>query len=355
MWLLFLLFQLGALPPQFHMPREKEEWAKFDPGPIPVDDTYDENFPGMMSRLSALTEFVKSREVIDDSAVDRLLSELVHDDGHPLLNKGSGDFIVGLIGGVGRRAPNRFAEGARRRLAEGVAVYLRAGGGRGSPGDEADAALALMVFVDENEAYRAMADELLMDALSWATTVESKVFVDSVNKRCAQAWGDSFWIDAADAELPADFPADPPKAYWEAIEALRSLVAEPELDERNRLRLLRDASRRCQARFEDARLSDDLIARLLLAYRLVLRRSPEAPERLGAEIERDLVSLARKERLESDRLWDNWMRAATALGPNRVTDMTRRALEKLARDPDLNAKRQGDIAHLADLVRPAER
>ncbi len=337
------------------MPREKEAWALLDPGPIPVDDTYHENFPRMMARLSALTEFVKSKEVIDDSAVDRLLSELVYDDGHPLLNKGSGDFVMDLIGNVGRRSPARFAAGARRRLADGAAAYVRAGGGRGSPGDEAGAALVMMVFVEENEAYRSMADELLMDALSWATTVESEVFIDSVNKSCAQAWGDSFWIDAANSELPADFPTDPPKAYWEAIEALRSLVAEPELDERNGLELLRDASRRCQARFDEARLSDDLMARLLLAYRLVLRRSPEVPERLAAEIERNLVGLAHKERLASDRLWDNWMRATTALGPHRVTDLTRRALEKLARDPDLTAKRQSDIADLADLIRPAER
>ncbi len=355
--MLLLCLLLGAapeLPPFYYMPRDKATWAQVAPGPIPVTDAYHENFPTMMARLTALRETVAQTAVLDDADVDHLLAELYVDHGHPLLNKGASGLVTDVIGELANQPPSKLPDGPRARLAEGFEAFVRAGGGRTAPVDQANAGEVMMSLSGDVQERIALADSLLTDALEWASAVDSKLALELVNRRCARVWGDSFWIDAADAELPPDFPAQPPKEYWKAIDALRELLGAPELDGREGEKLLRDAARRCDARLGDQRLNDDLLNRLLLTYRVLLRRTPPIPDRLAAEIERDLAKVAREGKLDAEKRWKAWRDATVSLRSARATEAILRTLEKLSRDEQLPQDRKRDLEHIRTLLRKSE-
>jgi hypothetical protein len=85
----------------------------------------------------------------------------------------------------------------------------------------------------------------------------------------------------------------------------------------------------------DERLNDDLVARLLIAYRLVLEK-PRTDRRVVEVInERLLWFAARSGRLLTERHWDLWARAVAALGQRASRDLQRYVHEtkKTTEDP----------------------
>ena len=106
------------------------------------------------------------------------------------------------------------------------------------------------------------------------------------------------------------------------------VLSQEDRDERTFLRDMGKATNAVLRGSGEALFDDDLISRLLILYRGLLRRRPALEEKAAEYIDVQLERLARgAEHLRSEVHWDLWGRAVAALSLKRMSD----GLEKYAR------------------------
>ncbi|MCA9243498.1 MAG: hypothetical protein KDA32_06060 [Phycisphaerales bacterium] len=321
------------------MPRDKAGWDAAEASPSPLRDKpgYEQARHTVVERFEDLSrQFVKAATPITRDKADVLIRELYVDYGNPLINFGSQDFVLSIVGELAPLGEERVPADGRAALARGLAAYIKRGGGRSDPRMQAETGRTLAALAPSDPEALRLSDELLLDAWAWTEAIQSPLMRQIVGRHCAAAWGDSFWMDYADADMPSGFPASPPDAYLKAIAALRDLLACPDLGQKEGARLFRNATKLCSIHLDQAELIEDLQCRLLLAFRLLLHRddtSGEIVERIG----RELVRMLRESPPSAGRLWTAWRDAFGAMGQSRATPALLRELDRFASQPELPA------------------
>jgi hypothetical protein len=123
-------------------------------------------------------------------------------------------------------------------------------------------------------------------------------------------------------------PEKRPLRYDKALEALAGVLSPEFPDEESFLDSLRNATNAVLRGCGEAAFDDDLSSRLLILYRVLLRRQPGIAEKAAEYMDGQLERFARgTERLRSELHWHQWGQAVAALGLSRMSD----GLEKYAR------------------------
>lgn len=291
---------------------------------VEVYPEYRREFEALQSRsrrLSQEFDAASNTFALDPATAGRLIDELYADMGHPDLNYVWQDYVVNfVIRKVGTRQ-NGVDPVARDILVAGILEYVGAGGGQASPAIRARLADTLDRLAPGDPVAQATVEMLLTDALQWAEEIQVPTELKLVYRQCAKRWGDAFWLYAFDVER-GPLPQPHPKRYTKAVRALETLltVPDPAADEHFHRRL-HDAAKLAAARFDDPVFEDDLTCRLLIAYRVMLRRKEAPlPERAVEYIDDSLLRLARQaDRLRTQRHWKLWGEAVAALRPARMS------------------------------------
>ncbi len=337
------------------MPRDKAGWdaAEASPSPLREEPGYEDKRRVAVARFGELSRrFAESTTVITPIQAEVLTRELDVDYGNPLINFGSQDLVLSIVGDLAQLGTERLSAEGRAALAAGLGAYIKRGGGRSDPRMQAETARTLATLAPSDPAAVRLSDELLLDAWEWAETTQSPLMRQIVGNHCAAAWGDSFWMDYANADMPDGFPASPPDAYLKAIAALRELLACPDLRQKEGPQLLRTALKLCSVHFEQAELTEDVQCRLLLTFRLLLSRD-QTPNEIVERIDRELIRALREHPPRSGRVWTAWRDAFGALGQSRASSALFRAFDRFASLPDLpSATKEEAIAMLAEWKAP---
>jgi hypothetical protein len=219
----------------------------------------------------------------------------------------------------------------------GLVEYVRAGGGQDNPFMQADTAAALWSLGAEDPAVRAMAPELMEDAVCWAFEVEPESGLSLVARRARSIWGESAWSRMYELTLPrAALPEHLPRRYLAALQALNSLLHEAVADGDLLAKRVRQATKLVLTFRGDSSLQDDLICRLLIVYETLLERRPEIPARVCEYIQYQLARLARDERLRTPRHWELWMEGLKAVGWERLCGVLRATAQGLRHRQELS-------------------
>lgn len=351
----------GPLPENDIWPRTKEEYLTKEAEPhrgVPLPELIPELWKAAWDRMTAMAErYTGPGVVFDDALAEELIAELWMDNGYPALNNGVQHMIVDYMCEVARWPQEQLPDSARQRLIAGLMEYVEAGGGRSGPGHGADVAQALGRLGGEQPEVRALADALLVDDLIWAAAVESDtlhepdILMKTVLRACARQGGPSWRLRAYDVLSSAKSPAEPrPRAYEEAVKALRELAEKPAYDGRELNERLRKATAAALVDVKDQRLNDDLLCRLMIACQALLEQRPVIPDRAASYIENQLLLLVSKEHLRTPRHWELWSDATESLGGARMSRRMKRFVQAQLDKKDLAEPQRKALEALRPLL-----
>ncbi|NUQ50563.1 MAG: hypothetical protein HUU27_11700 [Phycisphaerae bacterium] len=286
-------------------------------------------------------------DIADAATVEGMIDELYFDCGDPSLNAAfQHSFVQVVLAPASRWPAERLPDRLRRRLAEGLAEYVGAGGASWVPFARADTAAVMRRLAGDDRDLAAKADEVLSDAVLWAdewgdatpTTMRTYTVAE-------REWGSDYrlWAYALANRMPAlpDVPDKLPRAYAEAVEAINRAMP-PEMKATASRgewpRRLRDADRLVRVELGSELLESDLAARFLLLLRAVAE-APEAPAEIAAFVDRALIEVVRDERVKSELHWRLWEGAVRALGHSRVSVPLKQWIQRSAAEKEDSARR----------------
>lgn len=350
------------LPPGDYHPRIREEWKAEEARRASLPGgNYKDAFPDRaavfdrhMERLADLrANYSREDLVYDATLADRLVAELYFDLGDPILNSAAQDFIIeNIIAPLSDWPEARLSRTVRTQLLDGLSAFASAGGGRYTPAMQSRVAEALARLAAPDSEPPALVNTLLKDAIEWADEVDCEVQQQSVLQVCARYGPEDTWWRAFELERQrSPLPGDHPAGYDRAVRALKSLLDRPKSDEQ----LIDDLQRATNEAIGDwgsAAFQDDLTARLLITYRVLLARRPLISARAAQYIDNQLLRLvARAERLRTDEHWRLWARAVKELGRARMSERFRSYLTDVLIRKELSPQRRAIALSLAALVR----
>jgi hypothetical protein len=329
-----ILAQGARLPPRaFAMPRTRAEWLAVteeqdrvskERGPH-FKDAYPEyaaQWEALHERFGAAPgEYASDGVTYDTALAARLICELYTDYESPYLNAGTADYVGDILREIARWPRERLPDDARQVLSAGLREFLGKGGGRCQPWQEASMASALDSLAPDDRDAQADVEALLSDALDWAVAVQDEINLQEVEKLCSAHWGDARTeLRRYESETRDELPSGPrPAPYENAAGTLGALLADPPVDRARLLEAVEYATTGALIDLDNPRLTQDLVSRLLITYRALLQRRPEIPLRVAYFIENQLLRLAVRDGLKSDRHWGLWSAAVRELGPDRIS------------------------------------
>jgi hypothetical protein len=289
---------------------KRESRAREEAGltPLPDDDpAYTEKYQAFLARIDDLSvvarSYSSSKPAPNVNDAIYLVDLLSEDMGHPGVNPTWQNLAVIEI----REAASRQGVDADvlNVLRQGLIDYAATGGGVSSPFSEMELAKGLTVVggpghpeADEQaskliEQARAHAAELQSD-LYWRFVEDGEKAIQTITRR----------ENTPKAVLQQ-------QAWTEADQALRVVALGDQLSVLSVKRVARLAT----TDFGDAAANEDMIARLLIAYRLRLENRKGLKQPVIAAIENRLLWLAEKKtcKLTSERHWTLWARAVGAI------------------------------------------
>lgn len=346
---------LRELPPTEHQPRTRAEFAalRFWQATLPagwehVFPEHVDEYRAFLQRAARLVERYGEAERYDLTLADEWIAELYVDNGHPRLNAVAQDFIIALMTELPSLPEERLPRAVRERLAMGLTEYALAGGGQFDPAAEAQLADTIQRLAPGYAPE--LVDSLLEDALDWARELGADYYRQPVYRACVRRWGEVFWLRVHDAELrPESLPKELPARYRKAVAALSELLSQKCDEEREFARRVHHASRLALEDFDDRRLEDDLTSRLLIVYRCLLARRPAVARAVSDYIDDRLVWLAAKSRrLRTDKHWELWAQAASALRPARISSRFKSYLRTAPKAQALSPAQQRALHQVAD-------
>ena len=328
----------GQLPPTYRLPRQPVAWkaelARLEALPN-LDELFPERWTMMRQRWNTFT----MHDTYDAATAEALVSELYVDHGEPSVNQANQNYLVTFISMISERSPpDRLPASSRAIISDGLLAFRAAGGGAAYPSGQARLALALDYLAPNDPAVQKIVEDLLNDAAAWVERVDApSVTKDAVYRRAAMHWGDAYWLDVYERSAQLELPANQPKRYKDALQLLRAVLSKDGRDQRDGRRLLRTLREATDAVFAgcgQAVFDDDLTARLLVVWRIVLRRKPGIPDDAARYVDGHLLRLARgTERLRRELHWDLWGQAVSTLRLKRMSS----ALQSYARRLRLEA------------------
>lgn len=219
----------------------------------------------------------------------------------------------------------QLAPEARAVVRQGLLEYLNGGGGQESPYHMADLGETLSNAAEFDDwTTHETARQLFDDALKWAEQSGKERFVKRTQSRREAVFGPLEWAAGDAQEDPLrNPPAEVPEVYRAARQTVYE-IARIDHVHLSQLDPLRDAVRN---RSLDESLFRDLLIRLLLTYERILKFRHVSKEVVDT-IDCDLVRLVKDEdRIDGQRLWMLWSRAAAALG-RRASEEMRRLIDR---------------------------
>jgi hypothetical protein len=296
-------------------------------------------------------EFAGDETVYDRALAERLIAELFADYESPQLNAIAPDQVGDILNEVASWPEDRLPAEARRVLADGLREYLSKGGGRYSPWQQASFATALDRLAPDDAGSQAEVEALLVDALDWAVSIDDNTNLKQVQRLCEARWGPPASLLRYELDTKDELPDGPrPEQYEKAADALRALLTDPPADAARLFEAVQAATEGALAELENKPLADDLVNRLLIAYRALLERRPAIRPRAVFYIENELLRLAVRERLKTDRHWELWSAAVREVGRERISERLKRFLRAQLAAKGLPAARQRAIDSLRLLV-----
>jgi len=294
----------------------------------PLDDLTPEErvrFDAYMARLGTL--FAKSNAMKESSSLAvedaaELIDALYEDMGASYLNSRWQWMVVTAVQDVLFAHPKQpWPESeALDGLRTGLLNYM-AEDAAGDPCEQADLALALAGLGGPAHPECDDAAERLMDrATAWAAELEDEFYISmmkrgqkSIDRVTRWKWGPNGRPAATKK------PADAARAYQEAEAAVSALASDGSVN----VEQLAKADRLASADFGEPRRNADMLSRLLIAYRAVLKEGRVEKDAVRF-IDGKLLSLARDSgRLSGERHWSLWAEAVSELRHRSSRDMRR--------------------------------
>ena len=351
-----------VLPLSDYEPRTYEEWQERrvieSDSPTLYVEAFPENaflFEITRDRLDHLgLEYAGADVVYDNRLAQRFIDDLYLDVGDPILNTRSQAHLIRIIADVAPWPEERLPSAARGILVDGLLEYAGVGGGQFFPITQAALANAIERLAKKpNKAVTECVERLLWDAFLWAEEVRDETQRSAVYPPCLEHWGDVFWLYAYEVRLPrASLPEKRPESYQKAAAAIAALLQRKDQADAAFLDPLRDATRGASERFDDRRLSDDLLNRLFLAYRLLLERRPTLHVDSARFVDQQLLEAAQSpDRLNTDRLLKLWTRAVKALGDERISDEFKAFLRRRLENGELPPPQQAAFQAAASICK----
>lgn len=273
------------------------------------DPEYKALFDAFMDRLALLQCDDRPQPTLDGSMY--LVDQLYEDMANTELNRRWQDMVVDEIRHLASRPA--IEPDVVDVLREGLLAYSDAGGGGGNPFVKIRLAKALTVLGGpaHPECDR-RAVELTEDAVNWADRLQSEHYIRLVQKNRGKI--------LAIARSREITPAQRQVELQEADRLIRALSLGEDPD----ARMVETAARLASVDFGRPDLNDDMIARLLTAYRMTLEPKRRAHKDVVRAIDERLLWLARDSgRLAGERHWSLWAAAATNLGARASHDLKR--------------------------------
>ena len=240
-----------------------------------------------------------------------LVDHLYEDMGNSTLNHRWQDMVVHDIQRLATR-PN-VEPHAVNVLREGLLAYEAAGGGDANPFVKIRLARALTVLGGPaHPECDQRAVELTEEAATWADRLQHDHYIRMVRK-----YREKILAIAGPQEMT---PVERADARQEADRLIRALS----LGEAPDVSIVENAAKLATVDFGRPELNNDMISRLLIAYRMTLVKSRRAPKNVVRAIDKKLLWLARDSRkLSGERHWSLWAEAVANLGPRASRDMKR--------------------------------
>jgi len=261
---------------------------------------YKDLFEAFMARLETMNEENRAAPTVDSAL--HLVDQLYDDMGDTGLNRRWQDMVVTEI----LRGANRadLDQDTLNVFRDGLLVYVDAGGGASDP--FVKIRLARAVATLGGPAYPRCDEQavrLTEEAAAWAEQLQSDHYIGMVNRYRKNILAIADQKQKSKVELA--------KAQQEADRVLRALS----LGDRPGKDMVERAARLAIVDFGDAAVNEDMIARLLIAYRLRLENRKGLKRPVIAAIDNRLLWLADKKtrKLTSKRHWTLWPKAVGAI------------------------------------------
>jgi len=306
---------------------EAAEQAGVEPAD-PLDDLTPEErvrFEAFLARLGTL--FAQSNAMkegsslaIDDAA--ELIDALYEDMGAPYLNSRWQWMVVTAVQDVLFAHPKQpWPESEAMDVLRTGMLNYAAEAAPQDPCQQAALALALAGLGGPQHPECDDAAERLMDrATAWAAELEDEFYISmmkrgqkSIDRVTRWKWGPNGRPAATKK------PADAARAYQEAEAAVSALASDGSVN----VEQLAKADRLASADFGEPRRNADMLSRLLIAYRAVLKEGRVEKDAVRF-IDGKLLSLARDSgRLSGERHWSLWAEAVSELRHRSSREMRR--------------------------------
>jgi len=285
--------------------RARREAGLPDPSDTPA---YRALFDAYMADLDA---FMSPAE---PPTAEALIDQLYEEKGDPELNRRWQAIVVDAIEGAARRHARANRTEQLDVLRQGLFDYAIKGGGTGNPAVEIELAQALAATADlECDACLKHAQERAEHAQAWAKELGApyeglvadkyEAFQELMQRRLLAALPPEQRAARLDEIVDATF-----QSLSDADTVTQTMIAKA-------WKLATVASNTPDRR-------EDLVARMLIAYRKVLERQRGVPKDVIRNLDWKLMALARyTEHLTTERHWDLWAEATAALGQRASRDL----------------------------------
>lgn len=284
-----------------------------------LEESYKAHFEAYMVRLEALHGMERNAAAPSREDAATLIDMLYEDMNEPGLNGRWQNAVVYMIRKMASH-PDAPPE-AVDLLRAGLLNYAAEGGGKSVPIAQVELATALAIV--GGPAYPecdALAAKLSAEAAAWAEELRDDFYKELVSEK----------RERLDRILRSGTPAVQQTPAERALAGSRPQHAEQAvrmlaLGSRPTVASVERATRLATVDFGKPALNEDLLCRLLLAYRTVLERRESVSKEVVRAIDERLLWLARDSgKLSTARQWELWADAVIALGGVRAS----RELEK---------------------------
>lgn len=286
---------------------QKAQVARYEAGlpsePVQMEEDERANFDAYMARIQADMHSVRkslsaAKSAPNEKDATALVNLLYEDMTAPYLNARWQDMAVSEIQFAAARLD--LTEEAAEVLREGLLSYAATGGGLAGPATEMNLATALtMLGGPAHPECDTEAARLIIHAQTHAADLQPSFYSSLVEGRLSAI--------RQIIRRKSRSSMERQKAQNQAERFLRllSIGDELPLDAVDRVALLATVD------FGDAAVNEDMIARLLIAYRLRLENHKGLKRPIVAAIEKRLLWLAEKKtrKLTSKRHWTLWAKA----------------------------------------------
>jgi len=294
---------------------QKARVARYEAGlpsePVQMEEDEQANFDAYMARIQADMHSVRkslsaAKPAPNEKDATALVNLLYEDMTAPYLNARWQDMVVSEIQFAAARLD--LTEEVAEVLREGLLSYAATGGGLAGPATEMNLATALTILGGPaHPECDAQAARLIEHAQSHAADLQPSFYSSLIEGRLNAI------RDITRRKSRSSIERQKAQNQAERLLRLLSVGDELPLDAVDRVALLATVN------FGDAATNEDMIARLLIAYRLRLENHKGLKKPVIAAIDNRLLWLADKKtrKLTSKRHWTLWPKAVGAI-PRRV-------------------------------------